>query len=175
MATQKAISANPTKNNGGAAINAGTDFELNPVLGSRINSSRNDLGAFGSTVVENINNVAALTGGIFGQLNDIVGKRLSDTLAGTVSNTTLLSGALVPGLIRSIHKLEVLRTRRVTTAIRAGYWNEVTGTWSTNPTNAVDTLATDDAANPTRSVPGELTYKTGAPVPVQDDYKAKTS
>lgn len=37
------------------------------------------------------------------------------------------------------------------------------------------TAANDDAATPTRSVPGELTYMFGAVVPKQDDYKAKNS
>lgn len=37
------------------------------------------------------------------------------------------------------------------------------------------TSATDDAASPTRSVPGELTYMFGAIVPKLDDYKAKNS
>jgi hypothetical protein len=37
------------------------------------------------------------------------------------------------------------------------------------------TAATDDAATPTRSVPGELTYMFGSVVPKQDDYKAKNS
>lgn len=37
------------------------------------------------------------------------------------------------------------------------------------------TAATDDAASPTRSVPGELTYMFGSVVPKQDDYKAKNS
>lgn len=33
--------------------------------------------------------------------------------------------------------------------------------------------ATDDAATPTRAVPGELTYRTGAKLPVSVTYKAK--
>jgi hypothetical protein len=37
------------------------------------------------------------------------------------------------------------------------------------------TAASDDAATPTRSVPGELTYMFGSVVPKQDDYKAKNS
>jgi len=36
------------------------------------------------------------------------------------------------------------------------------------------TAATDDAANPTRAIPGELVYMYGALTPKQDDYKAKT-
>lgn len=37
------------------------------------------------------------------------------------------------------------------------------------------TAASDDAATPTRSVPGELTYMFGSIVPKQDDYKAKNA
>jgi hypothetical protein len=79
-----------------------------------------------------------------------------------------------------------VRTTRTTTAIRAGYWNIYTGTWSTTPTTAVDNFwdiandttsstSTDQAATPTRSVPGELTYKLGQPSPVSVDYPAKTT
>lgn len=35
--------------------------------------------------------------------------------------------------------------------------------------------ATDDAASPTRSVPGELTYMFGGKNPKQDDYKSKST
>lgn len=35
--------------------------------------------------------------------------------------------------------------------------------------------ATDDAASPSRSVPGELTYMFGSVTPKQDDYKARNS
>lgn len=37
------------------------------------------------------------------------------------------------------------------------------------------TAATDDAATPTRTIPGELTYMFGSVTPRQDDYKAKNS
>ena len=87
------------------------------------------------------------------------------------------------GIRRSIHKLETLYTRRVATAIRAGYWNVYTGTWSTDPTvnDDADTYSWDtgdDAAIPTRAKPGELTYRVsgmpdGTYGPIQDDYPAK--
>lgn len=86
------------------------------------------------------------------------------------------------GIRRSIHKLEHMRTRRVATAIRAGNWNIYTGTFSTDPTVADDapTWGTDEAANPTRAIPGELVYRhSGMPDgtygPVQKDYPAKTN
>jgi hypothetical protein len=41
------------------------------------------------------------------------------------------------------------------------------------PSGAGDVAASDDAANTTRSVPGELTYMFGGKNPKQDQYKAK--
>ena len=53
------------------------------------------------------------------------------------------------------------------------------GTGSGSKSNFVQkdgtTAATDDAATPTRTVPGELTYMFGSKTPKQDDYKAKNS
>lgn len=37
------------------------------------------------------------------------------------------------------------------------------------------TPSDDEAANPTREVPGELVYRTSAKLPVEDDYKARDS
>jgi hypothetical protein len=86
------------------------------------------------------------------------------------------------GIRRSIHKLEHMRTRRVATAIRAGNWNIYTGQFTTAPVVADDapTWGTDEAATPTRAIPGELVYRhSGMPDgtygPVQKDYPAKTN
>lgn len=103
-------------------------------------------------------------------------RRVTTTLAGTISNNVLRSGGS-EGYTRSIHKVEAVRTVRFATAIRAGYWNEFNGVWTTKPTAADDfsDMGPDHAALPTYAVPGELVYRTGAPLPKQDDYKAKTS
>ena len=103
-------------------------------------------------------------------------RRITDEVAGGISNTILRSGASDYQIRRSIHKLEHLYTTRVATAIRAGYWNEYSGTWSTDPTTADDaaTWGTDHAATPSYAIPGELVYKEPKPLPVQDDYKPKT-
>ena len=175
MATQKAINANVQKNNGGAVISAGSNLQVKPVLGGRFNSSRANSGVFGSTVVLGVNSSASLSSGEFAKIHKIVAPRITTTLAGTVSNTSLLNGADVPGIIRSINKLEVLRTRRSTTAIRAGNFNIYTGQFSVAPTVAVDTLRTDNAATPSRSVPGKLVFKSGSLVPVSVNYKPKTA
>ena len=102
-------------------------------------------------------------------------RRVSSTLAGQ-ANTVLRSGSSDFGQRRSIHKLEHMRTRKVATAIRAGYWDEHSGTFTTAPSVSDDasTFGTDDAANPTLSVPGELVYHTSAIIPVQDEYATRT-
>lgn len=174
MATQQvdgsAVTASSTDNNGGSVLKGGSTSVLNSV-----DLGYSNVGVFGSSVIDGDDTDKALSAGTFSYSNQHpIAKRVTDTLSG-VSNTYLLSGAAVPGNIRSIHKIQSVRTRRLTTAIRAGYWNIFSGTFSTSPVVAVDTFDTDDAANPSRSAPGELVYKTGAPVPVQDDYKAKTN
>lgn len=170
------VTTSSTSNNGGSTIKAGTSTVLNNVNLGYYNS-----GVFGSSVADGTDTDKALSAGTFSHNNQRpIAKRVTEELSG-VANTTLQSGAGQPGLIRSIHKLEVLRTRRLTTAIREGKWNIFKGAFLNNQTQAVDnpvvatdSLATDSAATPSRSIPGKLVYKTGAPVPVQDDYKAKT-
>lgn len=181
-----AVTRTSTVNNGGTAINVGSSSTIldNRALGA------NNQTVFGSTVVSNaVVDYAdpALSSGTFAYSNNRpTAVKLTTTLAGSVSNTFLRSGASDLGSRRSIHRQEKVRTTRTTTAIRAGYWNIYTGTWSTTPTTAVDNFwdiandttsstSTDQAATPTRSIPGELTYKLGQPSPVSVDYPAKTT
>ena len=165
-----AVSASSTKNDGGSVLNGGSTSILDSV-----SLGYSDVGVFGSSVIDGDDTDKALNAGTFSYNNQKpVAKRVTKELSG-VANTYLQSGAAVPGNIRSIHSIQSVRTRRLTTAIRAGEWNIYTGKFGTDPVVAVDTFATDDAANPSRQHPGELQYKTGAPVPVQDDYKAKTN
>lgn len=166
-----AVTATSTNNDNGSVLNGGSTTVLNSV-----DLGYSNVGVFGSYVVDGDNADKALDAGTFSYNNQKpVAKRITEELAGGVSNTFLQSGASKPELVRSIHKLEKVRTRKLTTAIRAGYWNIYSGEWSTSVDVVEDTFSTDDAASPTRSAPGELTYKTGAPVPVQDDYKPKTN
>jgi hypothetical protein len=165
------VKGSGAKNSGGASTRVSTTSLVDGVGVSRYNT-----GVFASTVLDNGSADEALSAGTFAYNNTRpVAKRSTTTLSG-VSNTVLRSGADQPGLIRSIHKLEVLRTRRLTTALRANKYNRSTGAWDSGyPVVAVDTLGTDTAATPTRSAPGQLTYKLGQPVPVSNnDYKAKT-
>lgn len=120
--------------------------------------------------------------------------RVSDELHG-VSNTKLQAHGIAYSNRRSIHKVESgFRHLAVATAIRAGYWDVFSGTFSTaasatnNSVSTVGGTATTDgtadhAATPTRSIPGELVYKaSGAGTAgtaagkgsILDDYSAKT-
>lgn len=164
-----AVTATSTKNVGGAVKNAGSSTLVdNVALGDQ------NVSIFGSTVVDGADTDKSLSAGTFKYDNQRpVAKRVTTTLA-TVSKPFLQSGALVPGNLRLLHKRESYKVNKIATAIRAGYWNIYTGTWTTPPTATTESPGTDEAATPTRSVPGELVYKTGAKVPVQDNYKAKT-
>lgn len=126
-------------------------------------------GAGTITYYAGVGNFATMTAGTY------VMRKVTTTLAGQ-ANTLLRSGASDFGVRRSIHKLEHLRTRRVASAIRSGYWNIYSGVFSTAPTVADDisTFGTDEAATPTISKPGELVYRWGKPLPEQDDYQARS-
>ena len=170
-------------NNGGVAINVGNSTILTTQsLGSKE-------AATGSVVVDGTSTDKGLSSGTFAYNNTKpVAKRITTALA-TVTNTTLLSGALVPGQINSINKIQSVVTNKFTTAIRAGYFNIYNGKFVNTNTggaytvpSATDTFATakgtgtvDTAANPTRLVPGSLRYTIGSKVAVAANYTAKTT
>ena len=159
-----------TNNNHGTAKNVGT---VSTVLENSSLGGTN-LGVFGSTVIDGMDTDKSLSGGTIAH-NHVkpITFRITTELGG-VDNTSLVTTANDPTQLRSIHKRESYKVNKIATAIRAGYWNIYTGTWTTPPTATTESPGTDEAATPTRSVPGELVYKTGAKVPVQDNYKAKT-
>lgn len=113
--------------------------------------------------------------------------RKVSTTINNVSNTALLSGASDVGKRQSPHKvLTAFRHDGKATAIRAGYWNEYSGTWSTAPTatnssigNVSGSTVTDGSAdnegNVSRSIAAELVYRSGKPAPVMANYPLPTS
>lgn len=103
---------------------------------------------------------------------------VTSKLAGSADYTLRSPGSYIDAHARDIHQRENVWTTRVAQAIRNGDWNPYLGAFSTDPTTADDmsafeTNGVDDAANPTRSVPGELTYRDGSPSPTLDEYSAK--
>lgn len=169
--------------NGGSVTKASSTLLLDGVTTSRTNTL-----VFASTVLDNDHADKALSSGTFAYNNKKpVAKRISTTI-NVLANTVLQSGASRPELIQSIHKIQVnaaglkegVRTTKFTSAIRAGKFNIYTGKFEAGyPQNSTEVLSLapsykDSAANPTRSIPGRLTYKSGSPNPVEVNYKGKT-
>lgn len=179
-----AVTSTSTVNNGGVMTANGTSAAN--VLRSQPTAAA-QAGVYANVVVDNSDADKALSAGTFAYNNATpTAIKITTTLAGT-SNDFLRSGANDTDNARSINKLETIRTLRTTTAIRNNKWNEYSGEWEAGfPTGVVDSFwsisdgsgiatSSDDAAAPTQSVPGELVYLQGNPVPKLDDYKAKTN
>jgi hypothetical protein len=78
-----------------------------------------------------------------------------------------------------IHKQTAVRTRKVASAIRNGYWVPASGKFSTKPSQSNDVagFGTDEAVADasTYGVKGEFAYQYGADLPASGDYTAKTN
>jgi hypothetical protein len=136
---------------------------------------------FASVVVEDTVTVRdyagkAVSDGVFSYDNSRpISSLLTSELAG-IANTAIKSPSNNGDNIRSINKLEVLRTVKLTTAVRENKYNRVTNQYDIGfPEVQVDVLEQDNAANPTGPVPGQLTYMDGSLVPVNDAYASKTN
>jgi len=142
-----------------------------------------------TTIVSGVNNFQAGLG-TWNQQTQFSNIVKATTTIGGVSNNALVFGASDSAQGDSIHQAAVVRNRLYKTAVRAGNWNEYTGTWSSDPTvantggydiaNGVDLSPTlkasgvDHAANPSSAIPGELTQHQGRlGEPTNLDYKAK--
>ncbi len=165
-----------TNDNNGGVIKKGGNVANVDLFASTPVVYENEREVMGSVVLDNSWANKAVNDGTFAHNTQRpIAKKVTITLGG-VANTVLRSGAARPELVKSINKLETLRTRRFTTAIRENKYNRYTGQFDAGyPVVAVDSLATDNAANPSRTLPGQLVFKTGAKVPVSSDYKPKTN
>lgn len=145
------------------------------VVGS-VKVYRPTVSSFASTPIDNSWADKCVSGGTFAHNHTKpISSLITTELAGLTNNAILTTGD-DGDTVRSINKLETLRTRRFTTAIRDNKYNRYTGAFDGGyPVVAVDTLATDVAATPTTSVPGKVTYLRGGSTPYSDSYKAKTS
>lgn len=165
-------------NNAGGKIRANGTVSSG-VVGS-VTTPRPVVTTFASTVIEDSVTVKdyagkAVSGGTFAHDHvKPISSLVTSELAG-VSNTAILTPGNDGDTIRSINKLETLRSRRFTTAIRANKYNRVTNTFDAGfPAVAVDSLASDSAAAPTAAIPGKLRYMSGSLTPTADNYAAKT-
>lgn len=110
-------------------------------------------------------------------------KKFNGTVHGLV-NTTLQGGAADYGR-NKVAKISALRTSKVATAIRSGYWNMFTAEWSTKPALANDytsmdidgTNVPDDETKDSTTkygLKGEFSYNFGGRSNTTGDYEAKT-
>lgn len=167
---QPNLNGSGSRNNGGSATRVGTSAILDTV-----SVSKDTTGVFGSTVIDDAYADKAISGGVFSHDHTKpITARVTTEIAG-VASSVLLTNSNNPSQLRSINKRENYRSPGTATAIRAGYFNLYTGLFSTPPTLVNEAPGTDNAANPTRSAPGELVFRTGAKLPVRNyDYKSKT-
>ena len=146
----------------------------------------------GNPVITIVSGVDGVEGAVPGAFNagDQVIVRVTTDIAGT-SNNVLRAGASNSANDRhSINQAETIEVKLYKTAIRNGEWNPVTAAFDTEPltvaqsggwnlgvgvdnSTTLSASGTDNAANPTQDVPGELVYRDGDPDPIQDEYKAK--
>lgn len=166
----------PANDNNGGIVKNGGNVGSPELFAAVPRVYANERQVFASVVVDNNSANKAVNAGTFAYNRQRpVAKKVTTQLGG-VSNTVLRSGAAEPALVKSINKLETLRTRRFTTAIRENHYNRFTGQFDPNtPVVAVDSLGMDTAAAPTKQLPGKLVFKTGAKVPVTSNYKPKTN
>lgn len=167
-----AVTKATTKNNHGVAINVGSTSTVlsTRALGDAVRDT------YGSKVVDGSTTDKAVSAGTFAYNNqEPTAQRLANTKGG-VASTNLLNAADVSAN-RSVNKRQSVITRKIATGIRAGEYNLYTGLWSVTPVEVDDSamVANDVAANPSRSVPGKLTYKLGQPVAETVNYASKTN
>ena len=142
------------------------------------------------TVVSGTENGVAASnyGGVFNSGEQVITKVTTD-IAG-VSNNVLLFGASDSASEPSINQAAQIEVKLYKTAIRNGEWNPVTAQFDTEPltvaisggwnlgagvdnSSTLVASGTDNAANPTQDVPGELVYMEGSVDPTQDEYKPR--
>lgn len=168
--------------NGGSVAKASNTDLLDGVQVSRYSA-----GVFGSTVLDNDDADKALSAGTFAYNNQKpVAKKVTTALSGVTNlnySMVLLSAAGIPNIIQSIHYQKVqtmgynqgVRSRLLTSAIRAGKWNEYSGEFEIGyPAVQVDLWSEDQAALPSRTYPGRLHFKGSSPNPTYADYSKKT-
>ena len=177
-----AVTKISTDNNGGSIKSNGSVS-----VGLRqVSLVEQNVGVFGSTVVNGVNVEPSISGGeIPHNHQKPISFFTSQKLAG-VSNNALNSPNACYVYMRNPAPWEVMRTRRLATAIRDGYFNVFTGVaesgypvtevdlwWDVAAnTGVVDTP--DIVASPSRANPGYLYFLDGSPNPSGISYSSKT-
>lgn len=177
MATAKVNGTNysipPNRPYSGANENGGT-MKANSVASDVMNSvstARPVVDVFGSTVIDNSVADKAVSGGVFAHDHvKPISALVTSELAG-LTNDAIKSPGNDGDIIRGINKFESDESALLATGFREGKLSIYTGQWAAGyPSGVTVSFATDNAANPTSSNPGQLSYMTGAKNPINDDY-----
>jgi len=165
--------ATSTRNNRGSAVMGGNSSST--VLRNRPFNAQ-PVGVFNSkpALSATVGNAKSLSSGVFAYNSSKPITVYVTTSLATVSKTALRTPASVPALTKSINSIEAITTNKTATAFRAGF-NLFTGQYSGSVTTQTDSFGNDNAARPTRSVPGQLVYMIGNKVPTTSNYKPKTA
>lgn len=175
MASGKAISGNPYRNNGATVSRGGAITTGSPVTNAPDSTVQGYQKGNGSVVIAKASQGTgkAVSANAFSR-NMVSGQYIMmryGYLAGSATNF-MNSGAGDFGR-RAIHSLTTRETYHITS------WNYVTGA-ATKGVNTTDDFGADHAAAPTRAVPGEFQYtdhgmaKSGSlAVPTLADYEKK--
>ena len=124
-----------------------------------VSVSRYNFSVFGSTVLDN--------GSADKVESSLPFAKNNNRPVGTKVPGVLQNAANYPALTRSIHYMQTclagtcaqgVRTYALATAIRLNHYNRFTGAFTTPVVNSTDPMGPDNAAVPTRTVPGTLTY-----------------
>ena len=144
------------------------------------------------TIVSGVNGVREVngTGGREFNGGDQVIRKVTNDIAGASNTVLLTGGSNSANRPFSIKQVAAASSHQYKTAVRTGGWQEYSGVFSpavkvvssgfwsqatdTDTSSVIKSSGVDNAANPTKTVPGELVYRQGGKLPKQDDYKAKT-
>lgn len=180
----KGVTGNRVKPNGGSVVGNTTIGSTQTNITAKLNvgdsSKRYAPGHVPNPgAASGLTTLLALSSGTYAKMTkgQYLMYRVTTQIAG-IANVILRSGTSQIGLQRPINRLEAIRTRQQ----RAAGWNYVTGQLLSTPSVTNDTFKSidssgniDQAARPTRAVPGEFVYLTASKTPVQKDIPARTS
>jgi hypothetical protein len=180
MATTTAVTGQPKRNDGGTVVFAGAaagsrvtnspDYTemagAKPVPGSKVAGPETNATIAAGTDTKGT--FAPISSGKFAEqeATKYVIRTAQTRLAQTAYANGVFAGADW-GNVRYPQPKESVRTIHITD------WSYITGT-ATVAGTTTDSFGTDQAARPTRSVPGELVYLATGKTPTQADYPAKT-
>ena len=167
------ISGSGTRNRGGTVLNAGNVsrpyWDNLSLRTAALNATVLTTGPISGVAT---GNVKCYGPGTFTYQNsdEFVIRGVSNKLSGVTTSIVRIPG--------SDYQRKSVHTFKSDTRWHITGWNYVTGapTYGGSRGAAVYTKNMSDAnltngeALPTRAIPGELVYRTGAPLPVQDDY-----